>query len=357
MLKTPLCDVFGIDLPILLAPMGTCTSAELAAAVCNAGGLGGIGTLFRATAAIKRDIDTVRTLTNAPFAINHIPQTLDAEAFHYTLEARPAVISFTLADPGNELVRQAHDAGARVMIQVTTVRQAVQAAERGADVISAQGSESGGYCGEVSTMALVPQVVDAVSPIPVIASGGIFDGRGIAAALMLGASGVNLGTRFIASAEAPAPIEWKQAIIAAQSEDAVKVDILNDISPLPGTTGFHTVLRSLRTTFLDEWSAKREQARQERDRLRAMIVSSTQAGRQHECLLTAGQTAGGINEILPVKEIMNRLVAETEAALSKAGSRNERKRREPAKLVPNGDAWGSDNSTAWEIVEPDSLGG
>ena len=135
------------------------------------------------------------------------------------------MISFTLADPG-ELVRQAHDAGARVMVQVTTVDQAVQAAERGADVISAQGSESGGYCGEVSTMTLVPQVVDAVSPIPVVASGGIFDGRGIAAALVLGAAGVNLGTRFIASKEAPASQEWKQAIVDAKSEHAGKADVL-----------------------------------------------------------------------------------------------------------------------------------
>ena len=172
MLTTPLCPLFGIEVPIILAPMGTCTSAELAAAVSNAGGLGGIGTLFRSFAAIKRDIDMVARLTQRPFAINHIPQTLDAEAFRYTLQARPAVISFTLADPG-DLVRQAHDAGARVMVQVTTVDQALQAVERGADVISAQGSESGGYCGEVSTMTLVPQVVDAVSPIPVVASGGI----------------------------------------------------------------------------------------------------------------------------------------------------------------------------------------
>ena len=143
MLKTPLCDLFGIEVPIILAPMGTCTSAELAAAVSNAGGLGGIGTLFRATTAIKRDIDIVRTLTSRPFAINHIPQTLDAEAFRYTLEARPPVISFTLADPGDDLIRQARNVGARVMVQITTVAQAVQAAKRGVDVISAQGSEFG----------------------------------------------------------------------------------------------------------------------------------------------------------------------------------------------------------------------
>src|SRR5262245_44556572 len=232
MLKTPLCELFGIEVPIILAPMGTCTSAELAAAVSNTGGLGGIGSLFRTTAAIKRDIDTVKKLTNRHFAINHVPQTLDAEAFRYTLEARPAVISFALDDPG-DLVRQAHDAGSLVMLQVTTVAQAIAAAERGVDVIIAQGGEAGGYCGEVSTMTLVPQVVDAVSPIPVVAAGGIFDGRGIAAALMLGAAGVNLGTRFITTTEAPAPEEWKRAIIAAKSEEASKVDVLNDISPIP----------------------------------------------------------------------------------------------------------------------------
>jgi enoyl-[acyl-carrier protein] reductase II len=178
----------------------------------------------------------------------------------------------------------------------------------------------GGYCGEVSTMALVPQVVDAVSPIPVVASGGIFDGRGIAAALMLSAVGVNLGTRFIASKEAPGSEEWKHAILHANSEDSIKVEVLNDISPVPGAVGFGTVLRSLPTPFLDEWSGKREEARRDRDRLRGEILATHQAGRPHETLLTAGQTAGGIKEILSVAEIMRRLVTETEAALSRAGA-------------------------------------
>jgi len=316
MLRTPLCDLLGIEVPIILAPMGSATSAEFTAAVSNEGGLGGIGSLFRTTAAIKRDIDVVRELTNRHYAVNHIPQLLDAEAFRHTLAARPAVISFALGDPG-DLVRQAHDVGARVMVQVTTVGQAIEAAERGVDVIIAQGGEAGGYGGNVSTMALVPQVVDAVLPIPVIAAGGIFNGRGIAAALVLGAVGVNLGTRFLASKEAPIPDEWKQAIIAAESEDTMKADVLNDISPLPGTASYNTVLRSLHTAFLDEWSAKREEARREGDRLRGHIVSTHQAGRQHETLLTAGQTAGGITEILPVAEIMRRLIAEAEAALWK----------------------------------------
>jgi enoyl-[acyl-carrier protein] reductase II len=316
MLRTPLCDLLGIDVPIILAPMGSATSAEFAATVSNLGGLGGIGSLFRTTAAIKRDIDVVRELTKRHYAVNHIPQLLDAEAFRYTLAARPAVVSFALGDPG-DLVRQAHDAGARVMLQVTTVGQAIQAAGRGVDVIIAQGGEAGGYSGNVSTMTLVPQVVDAVSPIPVVAAGGIFDGRGIAAVLVLGAAGVNLGTRFLASTEAPIPDEWKQAIIEAKSEDTMKAAVLNDISPLPGTAGYNTVLRSLPTPFLDEWSAKREEAHRERDRLRGHIVSTHQAGRQHETLLTAGQTAGGITEILPVAEIMRCLIAEAEAALSR----------------------------------------
>ena len=317
MLKTSLCDVLGIEVPIILAPMGSCTSAELAAAISNEGGLGGIGTLTRTADAIKRDIDVVKGLTNRHYAVNHIPPTLIPEAWRYTLAARPAVISFALGDPG-DMVRQAHDVGSKIMIQVTTVAQAIEAAERGADVIIAQGSEAGGYGGEVTTMTLVPQVVDAVGSIPVVAAGGIYDGRGIAAALMLGAAGVNMGTRFIASNEAPVDLEWKTAIVQGRSEDAVKLPVLNDINPLPGTGGYGTVLRSLRTPFMDDWGARRDDARAERDRLSAEITTKARAGRRHEALLTAGQTAGGIREILPVAEIMRRLLAETEAALARA---------------------------------------
>src|SRR2546430_3593196 len=189
MLKTPLCELFGIEVPIILAPMGTCTSAELAAAVSNEGGLGGVGSLFRTTAAIKRDIDMVRKLTSRPFAINHIPQTLDAEAFRYTLEARPAVVSFALGDP-EDLARQAHDVGSLVMLQVTTVAQAVQAADRGVDVIIAQAGEAGRYCGAGSTMTLVPPGAGAGAAIPVVAARGLFAGPGLPAALYVGAGRV-----------------------------------------------------------------------------------------------------------------------------------------------------------------------
>ena len=202
------------------------------------------------------------------------------------------------------------------MIQVTTVAQAIEAAERGADVIIAQGGEAGGYGGVVSTMVLVPQVVDVVSPISVVAAGGIFDGRGIAAALMLGAVGVNMGTRFLASKEAPIEDAWKTAIVQAQSEDAVKVEVLNDIQPLPGTGGYGTVLRSLHTPFMDEWGSKRKEARRERQRLWMEMQARAEAGRRHETLLTAGQTSGGIKEILPMAEIIQKLTEEAETALA-----------------------------------------
>ena len=172
-MKILLCELLGIDVPIILAAMGgTASSAELAAAASNEGALGSIGSLFRPTAAVKRDIDVVKELTNRNFAVNHIPPTLDADAFRYALAARPAVISFALGEPG-DLVRQAHDVGSKVMIQITTVEQAIEAAERGADIIIAQGGEAGGYGGVVSTMVLVPQVVDAVSPLPVLGAVGV----------------------------------------------------------------------------------------------------------------------------------------------------------------------------------------
>ena len=202
MLKTALCDLLQIDHPIILAPMGSATSAAFAAAASNAGGLGSIGTLGRPTDAVMRDLDGDPRPDRPPLRRQSRPPDPGRGGLRATLALRPAVISFALGDPG-DLVRRAHDTGARVMLQVTTLAQAVLAAERGVDVVIAQGGEAGGYGGFVSTLALVPQVVDAVAPIPVVAAGGIFDGRGLAAALVLGAAGVNLGTRFLASPEAP----------------------------------------------------------------------------------------------------------------------------------------------------------
>jgi nitronate monooxygenase/enoyl-[acyl-carrier protein] reductase II len=242
--------------------------------------------------------------------------TLDEAAFALTLAARPAVISLALDDPG-DLVARAHAEGTKVIQQVTTVAQARQAAERGVDAIIAQGGEAGGFGGSVAALTLVPQVVDAVSPIPVFAAGGICDGRGLAAALMLGAQGVNVGTRFLASAEASISDGWKQAIVGASSEDVVKVEVWNDILPLPGTAGYGTVPRAIRTPFIDEWQARREDAKREASRLQGEVMGALQQGRFHELVPFAGQTAGAIRAVLPAAEIVRQMVAEAEDALGR----------------------------------------
>ncbi len=330
MIRTALCELLGIDHPIIQAGMGPFAPASLAAAVSNAGGLGSLGTfgldpikLVRPAGDLDRQFASIRDLTDRPFAINYVVPYFEerveerAALFDRGLSIHPKLVSFALGDPG-DLVKRAHDAGALVMLQVTTVGHAEQAAAGGVDVIVAQGGESGGYGGGVATMVLVPQIVDAVRPIPVVAAGGIFDGRGLAAALMLGAVGVNVGTRFLASREATISDGYKQAIVAAASEDAVKFEALNELLASPGTKGYGTVLRSVKTPFIDELRAQPELARRDSQRLLEVLKKAIQAGNVHEVLPTAGQTAGGIHEVLPVAEIIERMVSEAEKALAGA---------------------------------------
>jgi len=312
--RTRICDLLGIEHPVIQAGMSLFTSAELVCAVSNAGGLGSLGCWRRTAEDFSRQIAAIRERTDRPFAINHVVQALDEDVFRASLKARPALISMALADPGN-LVKRIHDAGAKAMMQVTTVAQARQAAERGIDIIVAQGSDGGGYIGTVGTMALVPQVVDAVRPLPVLAAGGIADGRGLAAALMLGAEGVNVGTRFLASNEAPVGPAWKAGILEAEAEDAVRVDVVNDIMPNPGSLGYGTVLRSLRSPFVDTWRERRDEAARDAGRLLAELVALTQQGRIGDALPAAGQSAGMIHEILPAAEIVRRMVEEAGAVL------------------------------------------
>ncbi len=317
MLRTPLCDLLGIEFPVIQAGMGLFTVAELVAAVCNAGGLGSLGASQRPVDDLRRQLALTRILTDRPFAVNHLVPTLNEEAFALTLEAQPPIISLALGDPG-DLVKRAHDVGILVIQQVHTVKHARQAAEREVDVIIAQGGEAGGFGGMVAALALLPQVVDAVRPIPVVAAGGIADGRGLAAALVLGAQGVNIGTRFLASVEAPISAGWKQAILAAESEDVVKVEVWNDIIPLPGGGGYGTVPRALRTPFIEEWQQRRNDAKREAERLQSEVITALQQGRFHEIVPFAGQTAGLIREILPAGEIVRRIVTEAEEALKRA---------------------------------------
>jgi enoyl-[acyl-carrier protein] reductase II len=330
MIRTPLCELLGIEHPIIQAGMGPFAPASLAAAVSNAGALGSIGTfgldpisLVRPADDLERQLASIRELTDRPFAVNFVAPYFEERVeerralFDRALGIQPKLVSFALGDPG-DLVERAHAAGALVMVQVTTVRQAEQAAARGSDLIVAQGGEAGGYGGSVATMVLVPQIVDAVRPIPVVAAGSIFDGRGLAAALVLGAVGANIGTRFLASREATISDGYKRAILEAASQDAVKFQALNDLLPSPGTKGYGTRLRSIKTPFIDELKAQPEFARRDSQRLLQVLKTAIQAGSVHEVMPTAGQSAGGIGELLPVAEILERMISEAETAFAGA---------------------------------------
>jgi enoyl-[acyl-carrier protein] reductase II len=319
MLRTSVCELLGIEVPIVQAAIWPATSPELVAAVCEAGGLGSVGAVFESAERVERQMARVRRLTPRPFAVNHVVPQLDEEAFRATLEAEPEVISFALGNPG-DLVGRAREAGAKVVHQVHTVAQAREAADLGVDAIIAQGAEAGGQgmAFGVSTMVLVPQVADAVNPIPVLAAGGIADGRGIAAALVLGAQGVNVGTRFLASEEASADEGWKRAILEADSEDAIRFEAWEGIFPPADGGAYATVPRVLRTPFVEEWSGRTREARMEAGRLRDEVLSAIKGRTTHELLPFTGQTAGMVHEVSPAGEIVERMVAEAERALARA---------------------------------------
>jgi enoyl-[acyl-carrier protein] reductase II len=321
MLRTPICEDLGIEVPIMQAAIWPATSPELVAAVSKAGGLGSIGSVFESAESVEKQVARVRELTDRPFAVNHVVPLLDEEAFEATLEARPAVVSMALGDPG-ELVERAHAAGAKVIHQVHTVEQAHRVAGLGVDAVIAQGSEAGGQgmVLGVGTMALIPQVVDAVDPIPVLAAGGVADGRGLAAALVLGAQWANVGTRFLASDEASADDTWKRAILQTKSEDVVRFEVFNEILPPRSDRAYETVPRVMRTAFVEKWQGRPEEASRQSDRLRAELMSAIKERRPHELLPFTGQTAGMVHDVLPAAEIVRMMVAEAEQALERANA-------------------------------------
>jgi len=314
-MRSPLCGLVGIEVPIIQAGMSIFTSPALAAAVSEAGALGSIGAWNRPADRLRRDLAELRDLTERPFAVNHVVPDLDADAFAATLDRAPAVISFALDDAG-DLIRRAHDAGSLAMQQITTVEQAQLAVEHGADVVVAQGSEAGGYGGGVSTMSLVPQVVDAVRPVPVVAAGGIADGRGIAAAIMLGAAGVNLGSRFLASAESPVGERWKKALVTQPSEEWIQSAFINALNPNPGTVGYGTRLRLLRTAFVERWEERASEVAADPAPALAELAEAVEAGDREDLLVVGGQSAGLIQNVEPAGAIVRALVAETRASLA-----------------------------------------
>ena len=324
MLHSRFCDLFEIESPVLQAAIWPATAPALVAAVSEAGGLGSIGAVFESAQQLREQMGRVRELTDRPFVVNHVVPVLDEEAFEATLDAPPAAVSFALGDPGR-LVDRAHSAGAKVIHQVHTVAQAREAAGRGVDVVIAQGSEAGGQgmSAGVGSMALVPQVVDAVDPIPVLAAGGVADGRGLAAALALGAAGVNVGTRFLASSEAGAEDAWKQLILESESEHVVRFDAWAAIMP-SGEGSYDVVPRVIRTDFVAEWEGRPEQAGRHADRLRGEIMAALEQRRPHELTPFTGQSAGLIGDVLPAGEIVRGMVAQAETALERAGRQRTR---------------------------------
>ena len=216
-----LCQLLGLEVPIVQAPIGHASGPELVAAVSAAGALGMLSVTWRKPAEIRQVIRAVRDRTDRPFGVNLVLEWEQDARLEACLEEGAGIVSFFWGDPARYLDR-VHQAGGVVMHTVGSAAEARQRAADGVDVIVAQGAEAGGHVwGQVSTMALVPAVADAVGTVPVIAAGGIADARGVAAALALGASGAWMGTRFVATRESTAHPEYKQAVLAAAETDTV----------------------------------------------------------------------------------------------------------------------------------------
>lgn len=314
MLRTELCDVLGIDAPVIQAGMSVHTSPALVVAVSEAGGLGSLGAWGRSTGALRDGIQQIRDATEAPFAVNHLPPDLDEESFALTLGATVPVISFATGNPG-ELVARAHDAGSLVTVQVTTVEQADQAAGLGVDVIIAQGGEAGGYGGEIATTVLVPQVVRRVTPVPVVAAGGFVDGGGLVAALAFGACGISVGTRFLATVESPIHPDHLHRIMTAQAHDAVKSPRFNLLSPRPGNVGYGTVVRVLQSPFIEQ-VATFEQP-EDVSSLVEHLKAAQRDGTAHELVVAAGQSVGRVDEVESAGTVLRQIVAEATDVLAR----------------------------------------
>jgi nitronate monooxygenase len=314
-LHTRLCDLFGVEYPILNAPMGGGDApGRLAAAVSEAGGLGLIGgTTIGGVDWLLEQIRLARTLTDRPFGvgfISHLPNT--AELMAAALDEGVRIIAHSFADPA-PFVEVAHDAGALVLCQVRHVDAAVRAAASGVDVVTAQGTEAGGHTGRVSTLPLVPAVVDAVAPLPVVAAGGIGDGRGIAAALMLGAEGVWIGTRFLATAECGVSDAYKSRVLAATGNDTVLTDVFDIAMGMPWPEDVSG--RAIRNQFVMRWEHRtdelREWARDHRDEYRSLGGDAEVA----EKAIWAGEAASFVRDMESAVDVTRDLAAAATAVL------------------------------------------
>src|SRR5262249_1296496 len=290
--------------------MGGVSYAELCAAVSNAGGFGTLGMAGRSQREIREEIAKVRDLTDKPFGVDLLaamPESLERAA-DTIIEGGAAAFISGLGVPPPHLVKKFHDAGLKVMNVSGTVRHAISAQAGGLDAVVAQGTEAGGHTGRIAGMALIPQVVDAVK-IPVIAAGSIVDGRGLAAAFALGAQGVWIGTRFIATAEAHAGQMYKDVIVDASDEDTI---ITRCYSGKP--------MRVFKNPYVADW----ERRPQDIQAFPAQAIMSHQAGvmggiggqveglDRDKSAFAMGQGAGAIESVMPAGDVVRQMVAEAE---------------------------------------------
>ncbi len=312
-IRTPICDMLGIEHPILLAGMGGVSYAELCAAVSNAGGFGTLGMAGRSPNEIRDEIKKTRDLTDKPFGVDllaAVPESLERTADIIIEGGAKAFIS-GLGVPPPHLVKKFHDAGLKVMNVNGTVKHARSAEAGGLDAVVAQGTEAGGHTGRIAGLALIPQIVDAVK-IPVIAAGSIVDGRGLVAALALGAQGVWIGTRFIASREAHAGGLYRQVIVDAGDEDTI---ITRSYSGKP--------MRVFRNEWVADWESRPEDIQ----KFPAQAILSHQAGvmggiggqieglSRERSAFAMGQGAGAVHDVKTAKEIVRDIMAEAEAII------------------------------------------
>ena len=317
-IRTPFCDLAGIDVPILSAGMaGGTAGPALAAAVSNAGGLGGLGGIDRSGPdGLRRRIAETRTLTEKPFSVNlwvyllrQAPGFLDV-----CIEERVPSITLSFGDPAGYTTK-ARDAGILVLHQVQTVAGARQAVAAGVDAIIAQGGEAGGHTGSVATMALVPQVVDIAGAIPVLAAGGIADGRGLVAALALGAQGVVMGTRFVMAEEATPPAhQHRERILAATGDDTVYTDVFDIVDGMRWPDGISG--RTLRTPFTDEWHGREPELAAQRQTILASTEHPGEAPERAQSAY-AGQIAGLIRDVKPAAVIIADIMREANDVLAR----------------------------------------
>ena len=316
MIHTPVCDLLGITHPIVLGGMATGTSVPLVAAVSNTGGLGILGVTGQSATEIGERIAAIRAATAQPFGVNFLLFLTNEANFAAALEARPPVVSFAWARPDQDLhhyVQLVHDAGLLAMYMAGEVPEAIRAAEAGADVIVAQGTEGGGHVGWMASMALVPMVVEAVAPRPVLAAGGVADGRGLAAALALGAEGVLLGTRFLATEESPLHANLKQAIVQSDGHDTVLTEIPDIAS---GRVWPGAMARTLRNRFVEQWAGREWALRQQAHAVGEAAQVARLSGDVDNAPILLGQDAGLIDAVLPAAEVIQRMVAQAEEIIT-----------------------------------------